>query len=244
MSGHDSIHGHRNLNETERSVIARLTHRKFVTVRMLRHGLSHTHCAIAEWVFVVFVESFHLSALFSNDLLCSPWKGKAWKCAPSHHRRRHPWGVSLRERPRRFHEEVTAFACRGGLRRWRKANLQIVKRCVEDCSSSPSSFFWRNDNQRSHGNLTFERGSVWKSGSRVGRHFDAIDSRESQFRSSHRYTRKSGEYFVGQSNSQLFVEYKTCEGSDYMSTKGQAAAALLMDSSMNSGLDFSSFTLV
>ena len=52
-----------------------------------------------------FVQSFHLSLcqlLFSNDLLCSPWKGKARKCASSHHRRRHPWGVSSRERPRRL----------------------------------------------------------------------------------------------------------------------------------------------
>ena len=49
----------------------------------------------------VFVQSFHLSVLLSNDLLCSPWKGKARKCASSPHRRRHPWGVSSRERPRR-----------------------------------------------------------------------------------------------------------------------------------------------
>ena len=30
---------------------------------------------------------------------------------------------------------------RGGLRRWGKPNLQIVKRCVKVCSSSPSSLF-------------------------------------------------------------------------------------------------------
>ena len=53
----------------------------------------------------VFVQSFHHSVswlLFSIDLLCSPWKGKARKCASSPHRRRHPWGVSSRERPRRL----------------------------------------------------------------------------------------------------------------------------------------------
>ena len=63
-----------------------------------------------------FVKSFRLSALFSNDQLCSPWKGKYRQCALSHHRRRHPWGVSSRERPRRFDEEVT-LARRGGLQR-------------------------------------------------------------------------------------------------------------------------------
>ena len=80
---------------------------------------------------------------FCSQTTCSARlgnKGKAMECAPSHHRRRHPLGVSSRERPWRFNEEAT-LACRGGLRRWRKANLQIVKRYVKVCSSSPSIFF-------------------------------------------------------------------------------------------------------
>ena len=49
-------------------------------------------------------------------------------------------GASLRGRDPGVNEEVT-LACRWGLRRWRKANLQIVKRYVKVCSSSQSSFF-------------------------------------------------------------------------------------------------------
>ena len=157
-----------------------------------------------------------MSALFSNDLLCSPWKGKARECAPPHHRRRHPSGVSSRERPRRINEEVT-LACRGGLRRWRKADLQLSKGTSKFVLHCNRAFFWRYDNRRGRGNLTFERGCVWKSGSRVIRwswrvciiDTSTIDSRESQFRSSHRYARQSGEPFVGQFKSKLFVEYNT-----------------------------------
>ena len=69
--------------------------------------------------------------------------------------------------------------------------------------------FWRCDDQRGHGYLTFERGSVCKSGSRVHTLILAciiidtstIDSRESQFRSSHRYAQQSAEHFIDQFKS-------------------------------------------
>ena len=76
-----------------------------------------------------------------------------------------------------------------------------------------------------------------------------IENRESQFRSSHRYAWESGEHFVGQLKSPMIVcgeqnqvkswtSLSSCRGSRsvYISAKGQAAAALLMDSTMNSKL--------
>ena len=51
----------------------------------------------------VFVQSFHLSAfVLKRPALLALERQKARKSASSHHRRRHPWGVSSRERPRRL----------------------------------------------------------------------------------------------------------------------------------------------
>ena len=123
--------------------------------------------------------------------------------------------------------------------------------------------FLRYNNRRGQGNLTFGRGSVWKSGSSVytliltymhHRH-STIDSRESQFRSSpvqicttewRAFCRSVQESIICYVQNQVksWTGLSSCRGSDHMSSKGQAAAALFMDSSMNSGLDFSSFRLV
>ena len=72
-----------------------------------------------------------------------------------------------------LYEEVT-LACRWGLRRWRKANLQIVKRYVKVCSSSESSFF--------DATTIEEVMATWLSSEEVfesNRHFDDRQSWES-----------------------------------------------------------------
>ena len=164
---------------------------------------------------MVFVQSFHLPALFSKDQLhCSPWKGKARECAPSHHRRRHPWGVSSRERPRRFNEEVT-LACRGGLssmKKGRPSNCQEVRQSLFFIAIE--LFLALRQSKRSWQLDFWARKclKVWFESLLISACMiidtSTIDSRESQFRSSHRYARQSGA-FVGQFKSQLFLEYKT-----------------------------------
>ena len=151
-------------------------------------------------VFVRFSSSlFICELLFSNDLLCSSWKGKTRKCASSHHRRRHPWGVSSRERPRRLMKRSRSPVDEDFVDEGRPTFK--LSRGTSKFVLHRNRAFWRYDNRRGHGDLSFERGSVWKT--------STIDSRESQFRSSHRYARQSGEHFVGQFKSELFVEYKT-----------------------------------
>ena len=84
-----------------------------------------------------------------------------------------------------LNEEVT-LASRWGLRRWRKANLQIVKRYVKLCSSSQWSFFDATTMKRSC------RLDFWARKCLKVIDTSTIDSCGSQFRSSHRYARQSG----------------------------------------------------
>ena len=137
-------------------------------------------------VFVRFSSSlFICQLLFSNDLLRSPWKGKARKCASSPHRRRHPWGVSSRERPRRL------------LKRSRSPvdeDFVDEGRPTFKLSRGTSKFVLH----RNRAFLTLRQSKrSWRLDFRARKCLkvidtSTIDSRGSQFRSSHRYARQSG----------------------------------------------------
>ena len=132
----------------------------------------------------------------------------------------------------------------GGLRRWRKANLQIVKRYVKVCSSSQSSFF---------DSTTIEEVmATWLLSEEVfesNRHFDDRQSWESVQEFTQVCTtewiafRKSVQEWIiyGVQNQ---VSFEHLQRVWLHLHQGRAAVALLMDSSMNSGLDFASFMLV
>ena len=150
----------------------------------------------------VFVQSFHLSAFVLKRPALLVLERQSQEMRFFSPPKTTSVGRLFEGETQALNEEVT-LACRWGLRRWRKANLQIVKRYVKVCSSSQSSFLTLRQSKRSW------RLEFWARKCLKVIDTSTIDSRESQFRSSHRYARQSGEHFVGQFKSELFVEYKT-----------------------------------
>ena len=134
----------------------------------------------------VFVQSFHLSAfvLERPALLALERQSQEMRFFSSP--KTTSVGRLFEGETQALNEEVI-LACRWGLRRWRKANLQIVKRYVKVCSSSQSSFF--------DATAIEEVMATWLLSEEVfesNRHFDDSGSCGSQFRSSHKYARQSG----------------------------------------------------
>ena len=123
-----------------------------------------------------------------------------------------------------LNEEVT-LACRWGLRRWRKANLQIVKRYVKVCSSSQSSFFdattieevmatWLLSEEVFESNRHFDDRQSWES---VQEFTQACTTEWRAFR------RSVQEWIICGVQNQVksWTALSTCRGSDYISTKDE-----------------------
>ena len=173
-------------------------------------------------VFVRFSSSlFICQLLFSNDLLCSSWKGKARKCASSHHRRRHPWGVSSRERPRRLMHARLSMRT-SSLKEGQPSNCQEVRQSLffiaielfDATTIEEVMATWLLSEEVFESNRHFDDRQSWES----VQEFTQVCTTEWRA-----FRRSVQEWIICGVQNQVksWTALSTCRGSDYISTKDE-----------------------
>ena len=172
----------------------------------------------------VFVQSFHLSAFVLKRPALLALERQSQEMRFFSPPKTTSVGRLFEGETQALNEEVT-LACRWGLRRWRKANLQIVKRYVKVCSSSQSSFF--------DATTIEEVMATWLLSEEVfesNRHFDDRQSWESVQEFTQvcttewiAFRRSVQEWIICGVQNQVksWTALSTCRGSDYISTKDE-----------------------